>query len=212
MSHANWGDIPTWVTAVATIAAAVGAYFAARAAFQQLKGQREEIERQSLAQARLAELQARQLEQLDQQAALLRRSQAVRVDFKRVSITAHVSGPGDYEGVHVVNDSDRPIRDIAARMVTVMSARTLTTADGSLVAPHAQRLSPFVGHPDSPRLDEDPFKPIKLVRRGETAYMVWPYAYGTLGLQARVRFTDDAGIRWELDQDMHLAETTADPW
>jgi hypothetical protein len=62
MSSIHWGDFPTWLTAFATLAAAVGAFIAARIAFNQLKGRRAEIERQSGEQARLAELQTQQLE------------------------------------------------------------------------------------------------------------------------------------------------------
>lgn len=52
MSSIDWGDFPTWVTACATLAAAVGAFLAAGIAFNQLQDQRTELRGQAERQVR----------------------------------------------------------------------------------------------------------------------------------------------------------------
>lgn len=210
MSSINWGDFPTWLTGVATIVAAVAAIVGARAAFSQLKSQRNEIERQGAEQARLAELQTKQLGQLEQQALLSRRSQAEQVYIER---QAHMTGFGERDGIILHNDSGRPIREVAARVIVVETSRTPTTVDGSMVRPEAHRLSPFTGDPGSAEPDEDPEKPIRLIGRHKKAYIVWSYAPGAFPvLNVLVRFSDDADVRWQVDKDMHLTEVPDALW
>ncbi len=63
MSSWNWGDVPTWITAVTTIAAAGLAAWGAITAWRQVQAQADE-------QDCIAALQGKQLEQLERQAAL----------------------------------------------------------------------------------------------------------------------------------------------
>ena len=88
-----WGDVPTWVTAVATIGALVAAGFAARGAFRLL-----DVERRRDAERAEAELQW----QADLVAAWADREQQQR---GRMPWTA--------EGAYVANGSPLPIYDVA---------------------------------------------------------------------------------------------------
>ncbi|MFC1439069.1 hypothetical protein ABUW04_12425 [Streptacidiphilus sp. N1-10] len=204
MSSVQWGDVPTWITAVATLAAAGGAFFAAVTAFRQLREQRSEIARQGAEQARLALLQNKQLEQLNQQASALRRTQAEQacVSFGPVftSFNTMEPSPGGFAAVTVDNQSGRPFRNVRSRLVI----------DGAhypsnLVYPGTA--SPNETVDTAPGREYEPF----LVRGGDTRQIIWSKLYNR-GQRFLLRFQDDAGIEWQVDHDLHLAEAPDADW
>jgi Sec-independent protein translocase protein TatA len=128
-----WGDIPTWITATATVGLLAGAIVTAIYAIRAFRDQVEMLRIQSeqlteqrtinAEQARVLALQAEELhaslEERKQEAQLRRRAQAERVIigqqnsvFYKDDEDDEAAGPeGQRAAVTVVNTSDRPIYD-----------------------------------------------------------------------------------------------------
>ncbi len=203
MSAIEWGDVPTWIGSIAGIAATIGAFIAARIAFIQLREQREELRRQGAEQARMAELQTLQLDQLNRQAEALRRSQAEQVSVTQRATGARIPGGSKFlETVVVCNDSPRPIRRVRCRVIDSQGVR------------HA----PVVAHLGAPpwRTNDDlPPEAVvaaSVLRKQQELWLVTQIEHHANESGALVRFEDDAGNPWELDQHLHLAEPTDMDW
>lgn len=232
--HWAWGDVPTWVGAVATVtalaAAGVGAYFA----YRQLAALRQQVQLQIEA----LKLQAEQfaadrveLERRTEQELKLRqieaRRQAELVEVLVEAQTAHLDAELLYNltTLRVDNASARPIRNIACRMdMKPYWLRAYAWGETSQAV---------VGNVI---LGRAPLEPLPVMRRAKSVTFFFPVqderGQGvpvpthillnigpdlTLAESPRpglelvsppmafiVRFTDDAGSHWELADDMSL--------
>lgn len=161
--------------------------------------------RQSTEQARLIELQTRQLERLNSEAAALRRAQAEAVTLVHYAARVNFFGVEQWseeEAVLVVNESSRPIRDLCSRIFDSAG----NPVPSSLVK---NQEPPWRGQPiDDPATTQ--YEPVSLLRKGERLLFLWSFSF--MGGPCLLRFTDDAGNRWQLDQDMHLETAPDDTW
>jgi hypothetical protein len=185
----NLGDLPTWL---GFIAAAIAAYFV----YGQLKGQRAEIGRQT-----------RQLE----------RQQADQIDVMLHGDDAVPPAVGQAKNnpnwmVYITNNSRRPIRDITATMMPeigmdsveatqIANIVTVTIGDSKPVSAIYKVILPAV----------------TLLRAGKAAGLVFACRISDYPKpRFAVEFTDDAGLRWQIDTDLHLQKAgeprQTQPW
>lgn len=174
MSGINWGNAPEWG---ALIAAAVGGWIA----LAQLRQQQRIIARELRRGAALEEARLRE--------------QAEAVD-----VAWSVEGTQE-TFVKITNNSRRPLRGVDCRIVS--------ERDGGLVALPARagemqekkllKGSDWV----LPKNGVAPGEWCNVLRAGGQAGFLMPEPPG-LGQMALVRFTDDAGLRWQLDNELHL--------
>ncbi len=171
-----WGDVATWL---AVIAAGVGAWIALR----QLRGQQQDIARQ---------------------AAQLERQQADAVDFSWRTVTPAPGTAQAAQDMHmavVENGSRRPIRNVVCRIrpdpaqgydweaVAIGEFEEIPIAEGQLAVLQEPRAS---GH-------------LPFIRAGLRFGFQFPFpANDHLEAQMKVLFTDDAGLHWQIDSDLHL--------
>jgi hypothetical protein len=111
------------------------------------------------------------------------------------------------EEVHmavVLNESRRPIQNVACRYAGLSAVVV-----GRLVDP--QHSAP--GEP--PRLiDELPRSSARVIRAGQT----YGFAFElnshriTIGGLGEAQFTDDAGLHWQLDENLHLKQLPKRDW
>jgi hypothetical protein len=165
------------------------------------------------------ELFDKQLRESEQRTMIIERQQAEMVDLEPRSTSREVPGldpaADDRAWVaDIANRSPRPIRNVAGRIEAAPGA---TPQEASLSGVYAEfPPSPF-GDPEIARraLIDPPERPdIPLVRAGETGTLLFPVGAG-LNPDARVtaRFTDDAGLHWQIDHDLHLEKLdNRDDW
>jgi multidrug efflux pump subunit AcrA (membrane-fusion protein) len=150
-----WGDIPTWITAIATMMLAlfaiVTAYYARQAFFkqsqevraieQQVKDQ-EELTRQ---QAELLKIQSSQLElqreQLDQQQQVNERDVAERRRAQAARVYTGITRRGGVPSTCVVNASGLPIYDVQVLYPWLDEEDDLSGEYFGLIAPDTDPVS-----------------------------------------------------------------------
>lgn len=187
----NWSDVATWL-------AVLGAWATALAALRQLRLQRV---------------------QLEDQTRIQEREQANLVDVSARSIDgaqAQVLPEESTEPVHMVvvtNGSKRPVREVTVKIEACtedMSTRHEKMADvrGTL---EPYNLGPNVQGQAFVPAERSSTMPV--LRAGRTAAFVWGF---TTALYPRlipwVRFTDDAGLHWEIDTSLHLKKLNHRDW
>ena len=188
----NWGDVPTWL-------AVFGAAAAALIAFGQLRGQRNEIARQT-----------RQLE----------RQQANLVDSAmRIETIIHDEALLDAWVVWVSNDSDRPIWNVASRCapspgeaapLAHQYAQYEPSKIGTLPAPRSDGLFEI---PGPPLLKIEDASNMPVLRARQEAGFIFPIAAREHpDAQRTVRFTDDADLHWQIDHHLHLKPLPRRDW
>jgi hypothetical protein len=173
----NLGDLPTWL---AFVAAAVAAYFV----YGQLKSQREEIARQT------RQLERQQADQID---VMLHADDAVPPAASQAKNNPNWM-------VYVTNGSRRPIRDITSTMVpapdmdsiaAIMVASVLTVSVGDSKPASA--------------IYKIEVPAIVLLRAGMSLGLVFPARVSEYPKPCfTIEFSDDAGLRWQIDSDLHL--------
>lgn len=192
----NWGDVPTWITALATCGAAIGAWMAVRAANRQLTNQQKEINHQRATQARASELQGMQIRSL-------RRAQAedIVLELGYVVWETDQDPMTRYEAACGRNESKRPIRNVRGSGLGGDGIRYQLTGCQLI---HSNGVSSIRW------TDPEPQR----VLAGEEVRFFLPdkplvkwfmYEYW-------IRFEDDAGNAWELDQHMHLSAAPDTDW
>ena len=191
--HIQWGDVPTWL---AVIVATFGGYVALRQLRQQQKTIEGEIERNK---ARDAILDG-QLREMQDRERSRQREQAERVD-----LTWDIYDPQLARSlIVVINGSSRPIRDIAAVV------HTSDKVSPSVPLGCAEMVAAVVsGPPDGwvmpVRENANGHRRMDALRPEGRAGFVMSLAPGALtGSEARAEFTDDAGYRWRLTNDLSL--------
>lgn len=184
-----WGDIPTW-------ALFVGAFVAALIALRQLRVQQVDSARQT-----------RQLE----------RQQANRVDFtwtqaRGVLTLPPLPGGSGARAVAIVsNDSSRPIRAVTSQIRlgeggTLDPVKTGVVEKCTLTSAHDWRM-----------LDPQEGVRIPLIRPGFSYGFVFDFTIPDDDAKHPerrtahpfTRFTDDADLSWEIDDDLHLKPVRA---
>jgi hypothetical protein len=163
--------------------------FAAAVALSQLRGQQKELTRQ------LAALERQQADQVDMYAS----SQVRRLPGDEPGKTVQTS----CWDMVVSNASRRPIRNVEARIDA--------TGSGDLSAPDWSGW----GAQDEPTFGQskDGKATITLLRAEHRAVFAFPHPTREFP-DARVvtRFTDDAGLYWQIGHDMHLARLNKRDW
>jgi len=179
----NWGDAPTWV---AVAVASAGGWIALR----QLRDQQDVIRRQT---------------------AQLERQQAEQIGFSwepAGQINETIDDPIRM-GV-VRNDSRRPIRDVICRIQPGpgqdfdQEAQGVTEIVDAGIASNAS--APVLLRPKLDRM-------VPVIRAGSRfgfKTSVTVKDHGVARMMAR--FTDDAGLHWEIDPDLHLAKLDSRGW
>jgi hypothetical protein len=208
----DWGDVPTWVTAGTALAALVAAFLAYRAQSDAARKQAQQVDLQG----RQLDLQA---QVIADQIRLQERQQADQVDVAgrpTDGAQAAVLPPDKGEPVHMVvvtNGSTRPIREVACKIEVIgadPSIRHDKQADVyGLMMPYAL----------GPAAQAETFVfgertgTIPVLRAGQKAAFVWSF---TVALYPRfsvwLRFTDDAGLHWEITTDLHLQKLAKRDW
>lgn len=207
-SPRTWADIRTWAGSAVVVIGVVIALVQLEMQRRQLADQRGVIEGEFKRNERRDELLDGQLRELRDREVARVREQAEQVDLELAS-TAEAAPI--YMG-NVLNRSGRPIRGVACRIKPA--------ADEPTQEPHSVGLLADwkLGGEVARRIMVDPAAPGKdrsalLVRAGLTV----SFAFG-IGRQefpdakAVARFTDDAGLHWQLDQDLHLHRLPQRDW
>jgi hypothetical protein len=212
-----WGDIPTWITAIATIGLLIGAIVTAMYAIRAFNTQSDQLNEQRDINA----LQAKELDASLRERERVRRTaerdQADAVGFEwwptdQVLVTGEGGAPVDGAGstVLVVNNESR-------RRIVKATCRIEPSAGlGLTLTP--ERAGQLV--PDSPM----PFRAImnapaesatvSLIRRGaQFGFLLRFDLRANPTAHHATRFTDDAGLHWQIDQDLHLQQLdNRDDW
>jgi hypothetical protein len=211
MSFPDWGDVPTWVTAGVALAALLGASLAYRAQSAQLELQRKQLADQQEA----TRLQA---QVIADQNRVQEREQANLVDVSHRPIDsdlAQVLQTDKSEPVHMVvvsNGSRRPIREVTVKAELIREYPDRCIRDelaygwGRLEVALDTKSGQvfFPGEPSST---------MPVLRAGETAGFVWDFTTAMWELLiSSVRFTDDAGLHWEIDGTLHLEKLAEHDW
>jgi hypothetical protein len=197
--HVQLGDLPTWLLAVFALGALVAAGLAYRA-------QRDDLADQRKANA----LQATVLERT---LGALARQQADQVSFvldaARELIPGRKGPAESLNQVTVTNGSARPIRHVVARLLTPQNGEThLAEAVAIQRQSTATSLVPDIYHylDDYQVADE-----IKLLCAEGTRAFIFPVD-ATHEALVTLRFTDDAGLHWQVDNDLHLEPLDSRDW
>lgn len=174
-------------------------------------------------------LQRRQLrdqqEVIRSQAQVLERQQANKIDVRATSIdgaAAKVLPEESGEPVHLVmvaNGSDRPVCEVVVKVVAIQTDRSIrherlahvygemvTYAMGVSFGPGSGATAEtFVFHANADT--------IPVVRAGHTAGFVWAFTLARYPeIVPTVRFTDDAGLDWQINADLHLERLKERDW
>jgi hypothetical protein len=195
----DWGDVPTWVTAGVALAALIAASRAYRTQSEQLRLQRVQLEDQTRIQER------EQANLIDVSARVIDGAQA-QVLPKDESVPVHM--------VVVTNGSNRPVREVAVLVeaasddMSVRHEKVLAEVSGTLETyalgstAQAQAFVP---------VDRSGTMPV--LRSGQSAGFVWSFSTAQYRrLIPWVRFTDDAGLHWEIDNSLHLEKLAERDW
>lgn len=179
IAHLNYGDVPTWVAAIGTVATLA---FAAQTIRQQSGALREERERrdgerkqQELSRARLIAVKVDVVGEPDGD------HQRLLTRYVEEVLGGNVTGwrPATY--VLVQNASSAAILDVEVQL-------------GPLVPQHAWK-------PDAPRLE--PTTTLPILGSSAIAYFVFRQMdkMDAANIPAKVTFTDEDGHRWETNLD-----------
>jgi hypothetical protein len=186
---ADWGNVPAWVAAIATVVGLAAAITAAVIAYRQFRQQTDVLKGEAERNKRRDELLDGELRDLRDREELRTREQAERVD---------VAMRADGTEIYVDNQSTRPITRIDAYIQAPLP-------DGGLEGRGVNGwLLGAIGRRGGGVL------PVLRPRARATALLQPPPEVESW--RGVVRFNDDAGRRWQLDQFMHLERAPDDDW
>lgn len=220
ISHAGgtiWAvDVPTWITAIATVGLLIGAIITAIYAIKAFREQAEELENQR----QVNELQAKDLEESLEERARLRqvaeREQADAVNFawwpaSHVLIIGRPPAGTSAKSVLVIDNASRHrIMDAACR-IEPSEGTGLT-----LAADHVGQLTTGLQTEEHRAMLNQPADGgmVPLIRPGsQYGFLLSFDLEAHPGARLAARFTDDAGLHWQIDQDLHLEKLdNRDDW
>jgi hypothetical protein len=172
---------------------------------EQARIQRAALEDQQKVSAKQIEVMDAQLRELQQRTEAIERQQADAITVTSSRWGAPIPGvrpdPGPYTHMtRIANEWHRPIRNVACRMLPapgdIMRVPALVgrSAATTGLAGHMNVLDPIPGQTT-----------VDLVRAGQAAAFVFIYEITDYpDATVTVRFTDDAGLHWQIDPDLHL--------
>lgn len=202
-SFPQWGDVPTWVTAgVAFFAliAAIAAYSKQAAAVnklsKQIDVQSEQLKDQQEANRKQAIVLDAELSEFRERARLVERQQANAVDLK-VENEYHLPQEPAIRVARVFNGSNRPIRNVRCFVRVGQEQKPHRMLWVKELADQGAGSWAALGQEE-----------------GDTALVIRPSARHGFHyviehssrpwLWVTLRFTDDAGLHWQIDEDLHL--------
>jgi hypothetical protein len=208
----TWGDIRTWLTFAAVAIGVPAAIIQLDLQRRQLRSQQEVIAADAERRKDRDTLLEGQLRELEQRTIVAERAQAEQVEFSWRS-SVPLEGREDvgqiWMGV-VQNASQRPIRDVVCR-----------------IQPHPAQGFDFgalgVGQLESAGIGSAAQMPVftgamlgdrvPLIRVGQTWGFKTEIRFADHGVaRMKVRLTDDAGLHWEIDPDLHLMKLQERNW
>jgi hypothetical protein len=205
---ATWSDIRDWATAAAIV-------LGFPALLYQLNLQRLQYADEANRNIARDELLDGQLRELQQRAAIEERKQADAVEFSWRQATPLAEtpeqGPIEYVWMGVVrNGSPRPIRDAVCRIQPHPAQGFDWGAQGV-----GQLVNVGMGSNagallfNAPKLGDR----VPLIRAGETFGFKTSIPAADHGAaRMKIRFTDDAGVHWDVDPDLHLEKLNHRDW
>jgi hypothetical protein len=203
-------DIRTWAGFVIVIIGAGVALWQLDMQRRQLADQQQVIEGEVERNMRRDALLDGQLRELEQRTRILDRFQAEDIDLVPNCTTREVPGfnPSSGERAHsadVANASRRPIRDIACRIEAMPGSGLQQARLAGLYSEAPVAISSGRGMSSRTFLDPVESSLIPLMRAGDRGAFIFAVG-GQQYPEARitVRFTDDAGLHWQLGHDLHL--------
>jgi hypothetical protein len=198
------GDVPTWL---AVVIAAIGGYVALR----QLREQQGQFAEEARRNEKRDILLDTQLAEAAERANSHRRQQAEKITLKR-----DVIRPGRDSLAHVTNGSSRPIRNVACRlylddravMPCSLKVGQRPLSDGAWLK--RNRSVVFLPAGDDMDLINGLYRD---QLAGEIIRFIFPGpTKPDSNTKFLVRFVDDAGARWQLDENMHLEAPPDGDW
>jgi hypothetical protein len=197
----NWGDVPTWC--LVGLAAIGGA-----AALWQLQLQRIQL--------------GEQQKVIERQTRLQEREQADQIDMAPGSLSgalATVLPPESGELAHTVvvtNGSKRPVREVAAKIVAIGTDRSVRFEKLADVYGNLVRGPETPGQPGSSPAQFNlraRASTMPVLRVERSAAFVWGFPVSEFPeIIPTIRFTDDAGLHWEIGVDLHLEKLPTRDW
>lgn len=219
------GDLPTWLLAVfafLALLAAVAAYRKQSSSddhlAEQVRTQGDALAEQRKATQALADqAEAQRLALEDQQAVnalqarMLERNlnafvrqQAEQIRYDQDTFGADEGSP--VYRVRVTNESSRPVRDVVCRLAGDQLGEHCT-------AEWAGRIIRTSGLPRERVRDQVEGERVQLIRKEQTWGFVFPIdAVAAEKIPGLIRFTDDAGLHWQVDNDLHLEQLDSRDW
>jgi hypothetical protein len=201
----QFGDLPTWL---AVIVASVGGYVALR----QLRDQQRQFAVEAKRNEKRDKLLESQLAEAAERANSSRRQQAEQVYLKGFPVWTGKEGMAE-----VGNGSHRPIRDVICRLY--LDGRPVLPSGftvGLRFEPPFSTVNRQLELVTKPASEDDLDLANGRYRNllaGEAIRASFPAEAQTVGdVTYLVRFTDDAGVRWQLDEDMHLGKPPDEEW
>jgi hypothetical protein len=214
------GDFPTWalaVIALLALIAATAAYFqqadAAKKLGEQVNIQRCQLSNQQEANRKQAEVVNAQLREMQQRAEAFERQQADAVTLSLTEwggeLPGYEEGPQPLRMALVGNGSHRPIRDVACRLYTEPGDEACEPKAIAQIAESDGR-----SLEDSAVLDQTGATEFRLIAAGDDAAFVFNIIADVfVEDRLTLRFTDDAGLHWQIDHDLHLKKLDSrDDW
>jgi hypothetical protein len=193
----DWGDLPTWMAAVAAI-------YGGWQALSQLRQQQRAFLDEAGRQRSRDKLLDRQLRELEDREQTRIREQAEVIDMTW-------NDPGGLQQqsvVQVINGSRRPIRDVTCWAVLDESGEQIAPLRGG-------EMNQIDGAGWTLPLPQDtpvPIATLVALRGGGRAGFVLPASSkGHPGAYVIVQFTDDAGRPWHLGSDLSLQRAPDEP-
>jgi hypothetical protein len=115
--------------------------------------------------------------------------------------------------VVVTNGSNRPIRAVAVRIVVVSADRAVRHEKLADVYGELMGYDLGVGARGETFVFQSRDSTMPLLRAGHTAGFVGSFTASQFpGIVPTVRFTDDAGMDWEIGADLHLQKLGKRDW
>jgi hypothetical protein len=195
-----YGDLATWLLVVL---GAIGGF----AALRQLGILQKQVSEEAERNVKRDELLDKQLKEAEAREAAGLRKQAEDVN------ASYAVGPDDVFG-YVNNDSPRPITDITCNVMSKANAALIASPDSSaqVVISHGSSAGSVQRRTMEIPVDEQPVPRYKVLRPGERCRFTFDGLTLVEDHIVVAWFTDDAGIRWQLDEYRHLVQTADDEY